>query len=261
MSDSIGKMLMEARTKKGLTIEDVAFQTRIPAARVSELENDDFSNFANLTYAKGFLKLYSSFLQIDIADYLNEFDTRELANIYGHEYIQSANTGLTAMSVSIAQDPNAGRWKQLAILLLIIAALIAVPIYIMRNKGEESPSTPPKTKSSEPIQIKPALDKPAPPEEHAAPTENTGPPKPRRIEEEEPAPESAPVPPKPRRVEDAEPAEPPPATATDQPAPDSVPSEPAPPPKPRKVPEDQSTDDTAEEIPRALPALPTAVQN
>ena len=256
---------MEARTKKGLTIEDVAFQTRIPAARVSELENDDFSNFANLTYAKGFLKLYSSFLQIDIADYLNEFDTRELANIYGHEYIQSANTGLTAMSVSIAQDPNAGRWKQLAILLLIIAALIAVPIYIMRNKGEESPSTPPKTKSSEPIQIKPALDKPAPPpEEHAAPTENTEPPKPRRIEEEEPAPESAPVPPKPRRVEDAEPAEPPPAppaTATDQPAPDSVPSEPAPPPKPRKVPEDQSTDDTAEEIPRALPALPTAVQN
>ena len=46
---SIGKQLMAARTARGLSVEDVAFKTHIPAARVSELENDDFSNFANLT--------------------------------------------------------------------------------------------------------------------------------------------------------------------------------------------------------------------
>ena len=85
---SVGHQLMKARQARNLAIEDVAFETRIPHQRLSEMENDDLSNFANLTYAKGFLKLYSKYLDLDLSDYLDEFDTSAIAAVTGHEYIR-----------------------------------------------------------------------------------------------------------------------------------------------------------------------------
>ncbi len=88
---TIGQQLQHARTARGLSIDDVAFQTRIPAAKLRDMENDDLSRFANLTYARGFLKLYSAFLDLDLGDYLGQFRTDEFAHASGHEYVQTAS--------------------------------------------------------------------------------------------------------------------------------------------------------------------------
>lgn len=90
---SVGQQFLDARSVRGWTIEDVAFQTHIPHTLLREMENDDLSNFANLTYARGFLKLYSRHLGLDLRDYLEQFDTSEISAVTGHEYIQSANLG------------------------------------------------------------------------------------------------------------------------------------------------------------------------
>lgn len=137
---SIGKQLMAARTARGLSVEDVAFKTHIPAARVSELENDDFSNFANLTYAKGFLKIYSNYLDIDLSEYLEQFSTSDFANISGHDYIQSANTGLTSLSMAVAPDNQSGRGGGMFGIILILITLIGVPIwYWTQDKNPPAP--------------------------------------------------------------------------------------------------------------------------
>ncbi len=74
---SIGRNLLIARKARGLSPEDAAFLTHIPAARLTELENDDYSGFANRVYAKGFIRIYSRFLGIDLSRELDAFDTSD----------------------------------------------------------------------------------------------------------------------------------------------------------------------------------------
>lgn len=73
MAETIGSRLRAAREAKGMSIEDVAFETRIHARYVRCLEADDYSNFASTTYAKSFLTLYSRFLGVDAAEALHVF--------------------------------------------------------------------------------------------------------------------------------------------------------------------------------------------
>ncbi len=121
---SVGHQLMKAREARSLSVEDVAFETRIPHQRLRDMENDDLSNFANLTYAKGFLKLYSRFLKLDLSDYLDEFDTSIIATVTGHEYVQTANAVRLLSAPMIA--PDQGRSRPGLRGLAIFASIAAV---------------------------------------------------------------------------------------------------------------------------------------
>ncbi len=72
MANTVGKQLAQAREQQELSVEDVAHRTRIPANIVRYLENDDYSHFPNLVYAKSFLKMYSRYLEVDASEFLNE---------------------------------------------------------------------------------------------------------------------------------------------------------------------------------------------
>lgn len=105
---SVGHQLMQARQARFLSIEDVSFETRIPHQLLRDMENDDLSNFANLTYAKGFLKLYSRYLDLDLHDYLDEFDTSIISDATSHEWSRVANIVGSLSAPAIAPDA-AGR--------------------------------------------------------------------------------------------------------------------------------------------------------
>ncbi|MDX6769139.1 MAG: helix-turn-helix domain-containing protein, partial [Elusimicrobiota bacterium] len=63
----IGAVLKAARLKKGLAIEAVARQTRIPKRYLDALEADRFEEFPALVYLRGFMKGYCDFLETDFA--------------------------------------------------------------------------------------------------------------------------------------------------------------------------------------------------
>ena len=63
---TIGQKLAKARRDAGVSIEDVAHETHIPAHTVRCIERDDFSSFPSVAYAKSFLRKYADFLAIDI---------------------------------------------------------------------------------------------------------------------------------------------------------------------------------------------------
>ncbi|MFV1995174.1 MAG: helix-turn-helix domain-containing protein [Verrucomicrobiales bacterium] len=73
MSQTIGQKLAEVRARKEFSIEDVAHSTRIHPDTLRHLEADDYTSFANLTYAKSFLSMYAKHLEVDVSDYLEEF--------------------------------------------------------------------------------------------------------------------------------------------------------------------------------------------
>jgi len=86
--ESIGGRLAGAREKRGLSIEDVEFETHIRANVLRDLEVDEYANFANLTYARSFLALYSDYLNVDTSAFQAEFAKPELGSVEDYAYLQ-----------------------------------------------------------------------------------------------------------------------------------------------------------------------------
>jgi transcriptional regulator with XRE-family HTH domain len=62
---TVGQRLRVAREAKGLTLEDVAAQTRIPRRHLESLENSDWERLPAPTYTTGFAKSYASAVGLD----------------------------------------------------------------------------------------------------------------------------------------------------------------------------------------------------
>src|SRR5436853_5837090 len=86
--EGLGKKLQEARLARGLTLEEVGRMTKIRPAQLQEIENEDFSQFPSLTYAKGLLLIYGKFLDVDVSPYLEAFETSETLTTDGYSYLQ-----------------------------------------------------------------------------------------------------------------------------------------------------------------------------
>ena len=65
---SVGQRLRVAREEKGLSLEDVAAQTRIPRRHLESLENSDWERLPAPTYTTGFAKSYATAVGLERAD-------------------------------------------------------------------------------------------------------------------------------------------------------------------------------------------------
>src|SRR5450631_87531 len=86
--EGLGKKLQEARLARNLTLDEAARITKIRPGRLQEIENEDFSEFASLAYAKGFLLIYGKFLDVDVSPYLEAFETSDSVTVDGYSYLQ-----------------------------------------------------------------------------------------------------------------------------------------------------------------------------
>ncbi len=62
---TIGENLRRTREEKGISIEKVALETKIRIQFLQAIENDEMGSMASPTQAKGFTRLYASFLEMD----------------------------------------------------------------------------------------------------------------------------------------------------------------------------------------------------
>lgn len=62
---SVGEQLRAAREAKGLSLEEVAAQTRIPRRHLESLETGDWAQLPAPTYTMGFAKSYASVVDLD----------------------------------------------------------------------------------------------------------------------------------------------------------------------------------------------------
>ena len=62
---SVGERLRLAREEKGLSLEDIAAQTRIPRRHLESLENSDWERLPAPTYTTGFAKSFASAVGLD----------------------------------------------------------------------------------------------------------------------------------------------------------------------------------------------------
>jgi len=72
----IGASLREARTRRGLSLDDVTAGLRIRERYVTALEEERWELMPGEAYAKGFLRMYAEFLGLDGSLYVDEYNER-----------------------------------------------------------------------------------------------------------------------------------------------------------------------------------------
>ena len=138
MLGSVGQALRAARLKKNLTVEEVSRVTKIRAARIVDLESDDYTRFPNITYARSFLLLYAKYLGLDISKY----PTVEVGSTVGlgdYQYLQSDETPPPARTRQVQDGPpEKPRWLILFfvfVAMAIIGAFIGWGVMNIRRLG------------------------------------------------------------------------------------------------------------------------------
>ncbi|WP_395741522.1 helix-turn-helix domain-containing protein [Prosthecobacter sp.] len=131
MTASFGQMLTAAREKRGLSIEDAAHETRIPAQRLRFMESGNIAAFGSLTYARSFIRQYSDFLGVDASTMLEELPEGVLGGERDYRYLtQSHGPWLRESETSVERIavPAAGRVRSIKSPL---PAAIAVFIFVL----------------------------------------------------------------------------------------------------------------------------------
>jgi cytoskeleton protein RodZ len=126
---SIGERLRQAREAKGLALEDLANETRIPIRHLQHIELEEWDAMPAATYAIGFVRSYANAVGLDGAELGRELrdrlgGTRSRAPVA--EYYQPA-------------DPARVPPRSLAIIAGVIALVLVVGYAIWRSSlgGDE----------------------------------------------------------------------------------------------------------------------------
>lgn len=73
MTIGIGETLRAARRERGLSLDDVASETRIRQRYLSALEDEEFASLGEDVYVKGFLRSYAKYLGVRPEPLLHEY--------------------------------------------------------------------------------------------------------------------------------------------------------------------------------------------
>src|SRR3954453_13700849 len=175
--EGLGKKLQEARLARGLTLEEAGRLTKIRPAQLNDIENEDFSQFASLAYAKGFLVIYGKFLEVDVTPSLEAFETSETLTVDGYSYLQDAPDPEPARPAVVrrrAPSPGPGGRSSLIPFLIGVLVLVlgftAMKWFLQMQRLKPRPTATP---GGSPIATATATDRIIAP--HAEPVETTTP--------------------------------------------------------------------------------------
>ncbi len=75
---SVGSLLIEERTRAGLTVEELATRTRIPRSIIQDLEKNNFDSSGGAAYARGHIRTIARICSFDATPILNQFESQTI---------------------------------------------------------------------------------------------------------------------------------------------------------------------------------------
>jgi cytoskeleton protein RodZ len=174
--EGLGTKLKEARLARGLTLDEAGRLTKIRPGRLEEIENEDFSQFASLAYAKGFLLIYGKFLEVDVTPYLEAFETSEHVTTDGYAYLQAdAPEPEPTRPVTIRRrSSNGGRGSLMPLvvgIVVLVAGFMVMKWILDVQRLKPRPAPAPGTSPAATATVSSTIVAP-----HAQPVEGTTPP-------------------------------------------------------------------------------------
>jgi len=115
-----GAYLRRARERMNLTISDVANSLHLTGQLISDIENDDYSHVAGITFARGYLRAYSRLLCISENEIIEEFEQLEKPE---HFQEKALHTTSQVEQTADSRDGVLFRYVRYLILLIIFVMI------------------------------------------------------------------------------------------------------------------------------------------
>jgi cytoskeletal protein RodZ len=163
----VGGRLAAKRQRAGITIEKAAKDTRIPVARLLQIEADDFSSFAHPTYARMFLVDYANYLRVPLDEIRPALP--------GSQKLGSGDNKYLDVLLATPGFLQGEQFKSVRRLLIAIGAaigvllLIAVGIYSWRTWKKFERVKPAAIPAATPAPLPPVLFEPLEPTPQPSP--------------------------------------------------------------------------------------------
>jgi cytoskeleton protein RodZ len=130
---SLGKLITEARERKGMTRDQVATEAHIPAHYVKMIESDSYDMISDRLYLVPFLRRYATFLGLDA----EEIASRFVSNVQHAE----ANVVRISQEITmVAKKPGSG--GRIAFAVLIVAVVVLLADFAWRRYEEHEAQVP-----------------------------------------------------------------------------------------------------------------------
>ena len=128
MSLTLGEKLRQAREERGISISEVAEQTRISAHYLANIENDDYRVLPGGIFNKGFVKSYAKYVGIDEQEALQDY-----SNLILSQEGTADDTPKTYKPEVLTDDRTSGSTIPTIIFAAIILGLMAWGLITLVN--------------------------------------------------------------------------------------------------------------------------------
>ncbi len=135
----IGTTLREARVRRALTLQQVEEDIKIRVKYVQAMENEDWDVMPGVTYVKGFLRTYSTYLGLDPEVIIGEFRSRAIAPSAEHHEPFGGS--------SVIGKPHSHRGRNTVVIVAVVCLIALAVIYALGlmngGDGGDEPTTTP----------------------------------------------------------------------------------------------------------------------
>lgn len=127
MSLSLGEKLRQAREERGISLTEVAEQTRISPHYLESIERDDYKPLPGGIFNKGFVKSYAKFVGLDEQEALADYSRLIAANEAGED------PDLKVYRPEVLTDDRSGSMIPTIIMAAVILGIITAGILFLLN--------------------------------------------------------------------------------------------------------------------------------
>ncbi len=126
MSLTLGEKLKQARESRGITISEVAEQTRISSLYLESIENNDYRGLPGGIFNKGFVKSYAKYVGINEQDALQDY--AQLIAEQGESNVEETKTYRPEV---LTDDRNTSSMIPTLLFAVVILGLLAWGVFTL----------------------------------------------------------------------------------------------------------------------------------
>ena len=128
MSTTLGEKLRQAREERGISVSQVAEQTRISAQYIQSIETDDYRTLPGGIFNKGFVKSFARCVGVDEQEALQDY-----AALMGSQNISTVDEPKTYRPQVMTDDNRSSSTAKTVVFAVIILGLMAFGILALKN--------------------------------------------------------------------------------------------------------------------------------
>jgi cytoskeleton protein RodZ len=131
---SLGKLITEARERKGMSRDQVINEAHLPAHYVKMIETDNYELISDRLYLVPFLRRYATFLGMDAEEVASRF-------VSGVQHAEANVVRLSQEITVVTKKP--GSSSRIAFAVLIVAVVVLLADFAWRRLVERAPAPAP----------------------------------------------------------------------------------------------------------------------